>query len=551
MINIFLHAFQKEYDQNAPSASQVNMAFDLQPRVNNKPLELQPPQPPIDLQSVPKQFSNNSTLATFQRVIAGVNKNSAQSFLVSTPSPSALASTFENKNSKVCYANALIQALFHVPSVFNMVTSVKKYDNETMWQLLLLFHKMNRKETPLSIKDLLETLIDKHGKVELKWHNEQNDPSELFVRFSLEFTINLLSLFTLEVSRIITCSVCNATKESENNPLETFLGLSVHGNNVLDSINHFFEKEKLEFKCDKCNSNTCCESSTTLKQVPKVLILYLKRYEKQEDGTIVKTSKEQSFNETLRLFDSYTFTLRSVVYHMGSETSNGHYACFAKEGDSWINFNDSIAKSVTFNIVQNQSRDGGVLFCYTLDSEYENEKQKVKESFDVGNEATTMVVEDLPLNEKPVLQKDTPVLPVLENNKISVASTSQFTKLVLQNVEFLFLHLPYDQLRIYVQDKQTGIGEFLHMRHFVHVKQSTKFNYYHYKYPRPAPEKKLPLWSFFTQNTELTISHEGNEAVYKVNATETKFNIPQELQKVLTSYKHSKIVTTTKLVNYK
>lgn len=76
-----------------------------------------------------------------------------------------------------------------------------------------------------------------------------------------------------------------------------------------------------------------------------------------------KIREEHEIKESLQVGDS-TFRLKSVVVHSGRTFHSGHYRCYRKEGDSWVEFDDdqvsvrSTSDSKTLNDIKKN--------CYLL-----------------------------------------------------------------------------------------------------------------------------------------------------------------------------------------
>ena len=173
-----------------------------------------------------------------------------------------------------------------------------------------------------------------------------------------------LSFFTTNVRVFITCESCKFRRSH----IETYLHLSLEiGSEFLsieDGLGKFFAPERREIKCEKCFYTSAMQTSKITK-LPRNLLLHLKRFivDASPDYTSISYRKDQStviFEERIRLVkgDDYdydeegedegyrfldflsseasfpkgsTYEIRSVVNHIGSSASCGHYTADAKK----------------------------------------------------------------------------------------------------------------------------------------------------------------------------------------------------------------------------
>jgi len=240
--------------------------------------------------------------------------------------------------------------------------------------------------------------------------------------------------FTTRVRTCLTCDSCHYTRSHE----ESFRYLSIevgsgadnmtssHDQTVTEGIRKFFSPEKRELKCEKC----FCESATQtmeIIQLPRALLLHMKRFivDISPDYSRISYRKNQAaieFGEELSLNSDdqcgilgdflgkdvqypfsinkrtiasddesscsendvaeTTFKIRSIVNHIGSSASCGHYTADArklyKKKDKvqsndieieknleWTRFNDSYVSRINdCDAMQGQAQKTAYMLMY-------------------------------------------------------------------------------------------------------------------------------------------------------------------------------------------
>jgi ubiquitin carboxyl-terminal hydrolase 22/27/51 len=121
----------------------------------------------------------------------------------------------------------------------------------------------------------------------------------------------------------------------------------------------YLKSDKCEYRCTACDSQQQARRYTSIKVLPNVLCIQLKRFEFKNGhnkaaskiNTDVQfpltlnmapyTSKyrNQDTKENIELSRQCTYDLLSVVVHVG-EIETGHYISFCRVNDQWFKFND-------------------------------------------------------------------------------------------------------------------------------------------------------------------------------------------------------------------
>jgi ubiquitin C-terminal hydrolase len=201
--------------------------------------------------------------------------------------------------------------------------------------------------------------------------------------------------FTTQVRVCLTCDSCLYRRTHT----ETYLHLSLEIGSAISSIDEglraFFKPEKREVKCEKCFCETASQTTEIIK-LPRALLLHLKRFivDVSPDYLSISYSKDQSavsleqqldlneqsgaLSEVLApdvdaLPPKHHYTLRSVVNHIGSSASCGHYTADALRMDhngqrEWIRFNDSFVSRITEEEAMDHASTTAYMVLYELES---------------------------------------------------------------------------------------------------------------------------------------------------------------------------------------
>ncbi|EJT75239.1 hypothetical protein GGTG_05176 [Gaeumannomyces tritici R3-111a-1] len=121
----------------------------------------------------------------------------------------------------------------------------------------------------------------------------------------------------------------------------------------------YVKSDKCEYRCHSCNSTQQARRHTSIKRLPNVLSIQLKRFEykggRHDKAAKVETpvqfplslnmfpytnrGRSGDSKENYELARSCTYDLLGVVVHVG-EIDTGHYTSYCRVGDQWFVFND-------------------------------------------------------------------------------------------------------------------------------------------------------------------------------------------------------------------
>ncbi|RCI11478.1 hypothetical protein L249_7415 [Ophiocordyceps polyrhachis-furcata BCC 54312] len=171
-----------------------------------------------------------------------------------------------------------------------------------------------------------------------------------------------------------TCQNCKGTSHAVQSFLDLSLGLDSLAHRrakkstqkmpalaLTDCLDEEYVKfDKCEYRCHNCVSSQQAKRYTSIKLLPNVLSIQLKRFEYKQGrhdraaskidnvvqfplqlNMLPYTNRVRSYEsrESLELERSCIYDLLSVVVHVG-EIETGHYVSYCRVGDQWFKFND-------------------------------------------------------------------------------------------------------------------------------------------------------------------------------------------------------------------
>jgi ubiquitin C-terminal hydrolase len=200
----------------------------------------------------------------------------------------------------------------------------------------------------------------------------------------------------------LTCDSCKFTRTHNETYLHLSLEIGPNSGSVEDGLRRFFSPETREIKCEKCFCETASQSMEIIK-LPRALLLHFKRFivDVSPDYTSVTYRKNQSpvaFGDHLSLLDQdkavlseflapdcetpamksfqqpQGYSIRSVVNHIGSSASCGHYTADAYrlvDGDDkkreWMRFNDCFVSNISSKQAVEESLQTAYMVAYELE----------------------------------------------------------------------------------------------------------------------------------------------------------------------------------------
>lgn len=200
--------------------------------------------------------------------------------------------------------------------------------------------------------------------------------------------------FTTEVRVCLTCDSCKYRRSHTETYLHLSLEIGTTIASIEDGLRAFFKTEKREVKCEKCFSETASQT-TKITKLPRALLFHLKRfivdvspdyssisYRKNQTPVLIEPHLDMDENsgalgevvatDEIVLPPNSRYTIRSVVNHIGSSASCGHYTADAwrtedNEQREWIRFNDSYVSKISQTEAMENSATTAYMVLYELE----------------------------------------------------------------------------------------------------------------------------------------------------------------------------------------
>ncbi|XP_059199177.1 ubiquitin carboxyl-terminal hydrolase 37-like isoform X1 [Centropristis striata] len=168
-----------------------------------------------------------------------------------------------------------------------------------------------------------------------------------------------------------TCKSCGAQSTRQ----EDFSNLSLNlaaGGSVQQMLQDYLMETELDFHCE-CGGNKSGQQST-FATLPKVLMLYLKRFQFTPFLQLEKLSDPIDLYRELLVTSAQAdgwYSLASVISHLGSGGNEGHYVSDGMHPDTqlddpadlWLTFNDTkVTESTGAAVCKQRQRTAYVLF---------------------------------------------------------------------------------------------------------------------------------------------------------------------------------------------
>jgi ubiquitin C-terminal hydrolase len=265
-----------------------------------------------------------------------------------------------------CYLNSLMQALFFIPELRNLLLSEENLKTATadpsankssiIQEMSKLFAHMHARFHPQTVG--ITKALNWRDFSEFRQHDAQEFLSILFGQIESEcpeiYKSFIKPMFAIETTDFVECLDCHRISESDCVLLD--LPLSVPKSETLEqALQEFLKTEQLQgndqYYCDNCHKKVDAIRGSKFKNLPTVLIFTLKRFTYQGgDMQRQKLNTRLAFNEVLRMEEflretsDTLYDLVGVLVH-GGNTRGGHYVVNVKDLDSnkwWLMDDDNV-----------------------------------------------------------------------------------------------------------------------------------------------------------------------------------------------------------------
>jgi len=269
-----------------------------------------------------------------------------------------------------CFVNSIFQQMFHIPMIYKAIIEYNG-DNSFTKEFQQLFASMKL----ANINSLSpRSLLSKYDEGEFEFGIQQ-DACEFFTLLidRLENIIgnNVSEMIAGSMTHIIqSIDKKHSTSKSEHFKV---LPLMVEGSESLEqSISRLSDPEYLAdgngYIFDGMKTKTDAIMNCQIDKLPDILIIQLKRFQYDVNTwRRYKINNHFEFPENLSLLEKQ-YRIQGIVIHEGS-ADYGHYYSYIKNGDVWIEFNDSkvltVESSDVFEKSFGKDRTSAYLLIYS------------------------------------------------------------------------------------------------------------------------------------------------------------------------------------------
>ncbi len=286
-----------------------------------------------------------------------------------------------NNLGNTCFFNSVLQLLYQC-TVFNKLILYNNISGKLInfyTNFITQYATSNNSFSPNQIINYVSHFLGRN--------NYQQEDAEQYLNFMIDMMIeemnnwtktNLIenstiinksitlkelinNIFTINIEKKIHCPNCRYI--SKTNDSINKLYLSINSTNDLNQLVSQYLNETLDdknrWKCDKCNKNVNAIIKRNIIQLPKYLIIVLKRYSNNNS----KINTEVNMSDNL-LINGKEYYMRGIIYHSGI-TNGGHYVYYGLKSNNWMIYNDASIQNVSSNIMNNIKKLGYV-YLYVL-----------------------------------------------------------------------------------------------------------------------------------------------------------------------------------------
>lgn len=262
-----------------------------------------------------------------------------------------------------CFMNSALQLLFNCPDIILLIIN-NTYDDNYMnkyKQTFIDYYNTNTRTLGPVI------LYKRYQKINNEYKGHTPEDAHEYLGFIIddinelikEKAINSLSndlnyLYEIKLLSEIKCLECNYKSVTKLN--EKIISLSIEESNTLDEcICEFMKSEHLcddnKWLCDKCKCKVDSIKNILVDELPKYLLISLKRFIYTSNYTLYKNNKKIEIPKELQISNK-SYKLTGIVFHLGS-INGGHYiVAITRNKDDWIMIDDTIQKNVTWTEIE-------------------------------------------------------------------------------------------------------------------------------------------------------------------------------------------------------
>lgn len=124
--------------------------------------------------------------------------------------------------------------------------------------------------------------------------------------------------------------------------------VQVKGETVQSCLDDLLQDDEVQLECTRCQNKKLSKKMQIISE-PSTLILQLTRYKyDSKEDRILKKQERINYSETIKLPSGSSYSLSSIVNHIGSSPDEGHYNILINDAQtgSFLMLDDSNAFNV-------------------------------------------------------------------------------------------------------------------------------------------------------------------------------------------------------------
>ena len=353
--------FRKEF------LEKINFDADhhLKSKVNRK--NEQVPRDPCEIRSKKKHYEEKLKVKD-EQTTQNLREISGQQMFNQPMSKKYITLAFMNPPGRnLCFSNVAASCLLNIPSLKTFIQHISTSEQDHL--VAELNNLASLRHTTKASTNRLRTIVKlkcfKAGQRTRNFNNDEQHDSAEFIQSLIEHLWNEPAVPAILKEKIfgglhqdvLKCP-CGNIVELPIQEMPELLPIQLRGQTIQSCVEESFSPQNVEWNCPKCKKSQAKKETKIIKE-PETLILQLMRYKfndsKQQSS---KRHNEVICSPSLMLASGSTYTLSSVINHIGEDTQSGHYniVIFDTDQQMFVLLDDSvIVHGIEFNQEMNES----------------------------------------------------------------------------------------------------------------------------------------------------------------------------------------------------
>ena len=265
----------------------------------------------------------------------------------------------------LCFSNAITSAILNAPVIKNKISTQTSQLNQHLNKKIIseLIRLSNVPNLTVvsseNLRSIVSTICGENGQIRRNFSDTfQHDAGEFLISLFEHLFIDSIDSYNIEedifgglYQETIACT-CGYKKELPIQKLSEILVIQIKGESIQSCLMEFLSEEEINLDCNECENNVATKKIRLVNE-PSTLIFQLKRYTYDVDRRkCVKIHDNISCPKSLVMPSGVSYTLSSIVNHIGDQPSEGHYQiviydkidnCFVLLDDQNISFQDEMS----------------------------------------------------------------------------------------------------------------------------------------------------------------------------------------------------------------